>query len=71
MLLNKDASSLLYATFIGGDDVNSDGDHVDGGTSRFDNKVFAETSIDLILLSLRYKVFNDVFIAPLNEVTLL
>jgi gliding motility-associated-like protein len=34
MILGKNASSLLYATFFGGIS-NSDGDHVDGGTSRF------------------------------------
>ncbi len=38
MLLNKNASSLLYATYIGGDDPNNSGDHVDGGTSRFDKQ---------------------------------
>jgi gliding motility-associated-like protein len=38
MLLNKNASGLLYATFVGGDNPDSDGDHVDGGTSRFDKK---------------------------------
>lgn len=32
-VINRDIDSLLFATFIGGD--NSD-DHVDGGTSRFD-----------------------------------
>ncbi len=34
MVLNKDADSLLYATFFGG----TNNDHVDGGTSRFDKK---------------------------------
>ncbi len=38
MLLNKEASSLLYATFLGGDNPNNTGDHVDGGTSRFDKR---------------------------------
>lgn len=38
LLLNKNASSLLYATFIGGDNPDNTGDHVDGGTSRFDKK---------------------------------
>lgn len=33
--LSKDAGSLVYATFFGGD---SSKDHVDGGTSRFDKK---------------------------------
>ncbi len=36
MLLEKDAKSLLYGTFFGG--VGGDGDHVDGGTCRFDKK---------------------------------
>jgi gliding motility-associated-like protein len=35
LVLDKDASSLLYATYFGG---NLTGDHVDGGTSRFDKK---------------------------------
>lgn len=34
MILEKNARNLLYATFFGGIS-NSDGDHVDGGTSRF------------------------------------
>lgn len=38
MCLDKNASSLLYATFLGGDSPNEAGDHVDGGTSRFDKK---------------------------------
>ncbi len=38
MLLNKEASDLLYATFLGGDNPNNTGDHVDGGTSRFDKR---------------------------------
>ncbi|MDP3927800.1 MAG: gliding motility-associated C-terminal domain-containing protein [Bacteroidota bacterium] len=38
LLLNKNASSLLYATFIGGDNPDNSGDHVDGGTSRFDKQ---------------------------------
>ncbi|TAH18467.1 MAG: PKD domain containing protein [Cytophagales bacterium] len=36
MLLEKDAKSLLYGTFFGG--TGGDGDHVDGGTCRFDKK---------------------------------
>jgi len=35
IVLDKDASSLLYATYFGGDVTD---DHVDGGTSRFDKK---------------------------------
>lgn len=34
-VLEKDAKSLLYATFFGEDSPNERGDHVDGGTSRF------------------------------------
>jgi PKD repeat protein len=36
MLLEREARSLLYGTFFGGD--GGDGDHVDGGTCRFDKK---------------------------------
>jgi gliding motility-associated-like protein len=36
MILGKNATSLLYGTFFGGaSSDNVDGDHVDGGTSRF------------------------------------
>lgn len=35
IVFDKDASSLLYATYFGGDLT---GDHVDGGTSRFDKR---------------------------------
>ncbi|MBL7811909.1 MAG: gliding motility-associated C-terminal domain-containing protein [Bacteroidetes bacterium] len=35
IVLSRDAKSLLYATFFGGD---SSEDHVDGGTSRFDKR---------------------------------
>lgn len=35
IVLGRDAESLLYATFFGG---NITADHVDGGTSRFDKK---------------------------------
>ncbi len=35
IVLDKDASSLLYATYFGGDSTS---DHVDGGTSRFDKR---------------------------------
>ncbi|TAF94352.1 MAG: PKD domain-containing protein [Cytophagia bacterium] len=34
-ILEKEARSLLYATFFGSSTFISDGDHVDGGTSRF------------------------------------
>ena len=41
-LLEKDSKSLLYATFFGGDNnsPNAAGDHVDGGTCRFDKQGF-------------------------------
>ncbi|MEX0598880.1 MAG: PKD domain-containing protein, partial [Candidatus Paceibacterota bacterium] len=35
LVLNKNANSLLYATYYGGDRTD---DHVDGGTSRFDKR---------------------------------
>ncbi|WP_229321002.1 gliding motility-associated C-terminal domain-containing protein [Larkinella knui] len=35
-LLEQGGKSLLYATFFGSDNVAGRGDHVDGGTSRFD-----------------------------------
>lgn len=35
LVLGKDAKSLIYATYFGGD---SSEDHVDGGTSRFDKR---------------------------------
>lgn len=35
IVLGKDANRLLYATYFGGDET---GDHVDGGTSRFDKR---------------------------------
>jgi gliding motility-associated-like protein len=35
LVLDKNAESLLYATYFGGDTTD---DHVDGGTSRFDKK---------------------------------
>lgn len=37
LCIDGDASSLQYATFFGGTSTNS-GEHVDGGTSRFDKK---------------------------------
>jgi len=41
-LLEKDSKSLLYATFFGSDNssANAAGDHVDGGTSRFNKQGF-------------------------------
>ncbi len=36
-VLEKDASELLYATFFGANNSNA-GEHVDGGTSRFDKE---------------------------------
>ncbi len=38
IVLDKNADSLLYATFFGGTTTTSGGEHVDGGTSRFDKK---------------------------------
>ncbi|OYU97134.1 MAG: hypothetical protein CFE21_02250 [Bacteroidetes bacterium B1(2017)] len=38
MLLNKNATGLLYGTYIGGQSPINSGDHVDGGTSRFDKQ---------------------------------
>ncbi|HLP32143.1 MAG TPA: gliding motility-associated C-terminal domain-containing protein [Bacteroidia bacterium] len=35
VVFNRDADSILYATYFGG---NQSGDHVDGGTSRFDKR---------------------------------
>jgi len=35
-ILEEGAKSLLYATFFGSNDPSVEGDHVDGGTSRFD-----------------------------------
>ena len=42
MMLDKNASSLLYATYFGGTQTN---DHVDGGTSRFDKKGIVYQSV--------------------------
>ncbi|MGA0558810.1 PKD domain-containing protein [Larkinella sp. VNQ87] len=36
VLLERGGKSLLYATFFGSDNLPGRGDHVDGGTSRFD-----------------------------------
>jgi hypothetical protein len=46
-LLEKGAKSLLYATFFGGDNSSpaSAGDHVDGGTCRFDKQGFIYHSV--------------------------
>ena len=35
-ILEEGARSLLYATYFGSDNRQAEGDHVDGGTSRFD-----------------------------------
>ncbi len=37
MVLSADGSELLYSTYFGGTDTQN-GDHVDGGTSRFDKR---------------------------------
>lgn len=42
MVLGKDASNLLYGTFLGG---NISNDHVDGGTSRFDKRGIVYQSV--------------------------
>jgi gliding motility-associated-like protein len=42
MMLDKNASGLLYATYFGGSITN---DHVDGGTSRFDKKGIVYQSV--------------------------
>lgn len=38
MVLSGDASERLYATFFGNENNTNRGDHVDGGTSRFDSR---------------------------------
>jgi len=43
MLLSSDASALEYATFIGG--TGERGEHVDGGTSRFDKRGFVYQAV--------------------------
>ncbi|CAA9286174.1 MAG: hypothetical protein AVDCRST_MAG95-3664 [uncultured Adhaeribacter sp.] len=46
MLLSRDAAVLEYATFIGGVQPNpKGGEHVDGGTSRFDKRGFVYQSV--------------------------
>ncbi len=42
MLLDKDATSLMYGSFIGG---SNSADHVDGGTSRFDKNGYMYQSV--------------------------
>ena len=42
MVLSQNAEKILYATFFGG---NKTGDHVDGGTSRFDKKGYIYQSV--------------------------
>ncbi len=43
MVLLQDASQLLYSTFFG--EINGRGEHVDGGTSRFDKKGIVYQSV--------------------------
>lgn len=43
MVLSADGSELLYATFYGS--TNNSGDHVDGGTSRFDKRGIVYQSV--------------------------
>ena len=50
IVIKRDAASLLYGTFFGQDDPVGDtpetfGDHVDGGTSRFDQRGFIYQAI--------------------------
>ncbi|PSR55206.1 hypothetical protein AHMF7605_17680 [Adhaeribacter arboris] len=46
MLLSRDAASLEYATFIGGSQGSAQsGEHVDGGTSRFDKRGFVYQAV--------------------------
>lgn len=42
MVMGQNAEKILYATFFGG---NKTGDHVDGGTSRFDKKGYIYQSV--------------------------
>lgn len=42
IVLNREAKGLVYASFIGG---NQSGDHVDGGTSRFDKNGIVYQSV--------------------------
>lgn len=42
LVLGKDAKKVLFASFFGG---NQSGDHVDGGTSRFDKRGFIYQSV--------------------------
>src|SRR6185503_6034640 len=37
-VLEKDATSQLFGSFFGTQDASAYGDHVDGGTSRFDRR---------------------------------
>jgi len=43
LVLSADGSELLYSTFFGS--TNNDGDHVDGGTSRFDKRGIVYQSV--------------------------
>ncbi|WP_026462490.1 T9SS C-terminal target domain-containing protein [Adhaeribacter aquaticus] len=46
MMLSRDASALEYATFFGGvQAANQSGEHVDGGTSRFDKRGFVYQAV--------------------------
>lgn len=38
IVLERDARALLYATFLGGNNLLGSGEHVDGGTCRFDRE---------------------------------
>ncbi|GEO05617.1 hypothetical protein AAE02nite_32810 [Adhaeribacter aerolatus] len=45
MLLSRDAKALEYATFFGGVQATTSGEHVDGGTSRFDKRGFVYQAV--------------------------
>ena len=38
IVVDRDARNLLYATYLGGNNTGGSGEHVDGGTSRFDRE---------------------------------
>jgi gliding motility-associated-like protein len=45
MTLSENARDMLFATFFGGNDPRTSGDHVDGGTSRFDKNGIVYQSV--------------------------
>jgi gliding motility-associated-like protein len=64
LMLNKNASGLLYATFIGGDNPTNSGDHVDGGTSRFDKKGIVYQSMCASCPGTGFPPFTDLQTTP-------